>query len=154
MTNFESTLQTIVEWLTSRGYTVNTHSNQNSYIRSESTINCFGKAHGTNIYLTSLLHEAGHAIQPDSIFTTLPKTKASMLAIILSQEYSAWLLGYQLGLDLNILHDELLDLYITEWCRHWTDYCREVSKYSKKQLGSIYLGYVDSPGLYKPPRLK
>ena len=94
------------------------------------------------IFLIYYLHELGHAIQNDSYFHKLKyKTLNIKRSIILEQEYTAWVNGYHIANELNILNT-LIKEYLKEWVSAWQDYAIWIHKADVKSLDKLFAGYI------------
>jgi len=142
----QEALDSIIEYAESRGIAVNRNSNSFAHVRSDSTITCPKNSKLNLSYLVSLLHEVGHAIQPDSHFQSLRKSKTTTLALILEQEYQAWYIGLEVAKELHLpeaLREEFITEYISQWSRYWVRYIRELNKYTANELNHQRSAYID-----------
>ena len=113
-----------------------------AYLPQESIIILNKKDKGTLNLILYYLHELGHAIQTDSYFHKLKyKTLNIKKSIILEQEYTAWVNGTHIALELNIFH-LFSEKYLREWVSAWGEYTHWLNKVDNKQLNSLYTSYI------------
>jgi len=93
--------------------------------------------------ICGLLHEAGHAVQPSSVFTTLRRSKKRDVAIIIEQEYKAWESGWDIARVCNICTDSLHAEYIRSWMHSWSRYIQQISEHADnaEYIARVQSGY-------------
>lgn len=119
-------LNRILEYLESRGFDVQLDSNSFGVYMDEQRITCSSRAQGTYLMIASLLHEAGHVVQPKSSFSSLRKSKKRDQAIVVEQEYTAWKLGWEIAQELDIDTSTLYQEYHKAFLTYWTQYIRHL----------------------------
>ena len=113
-----------------------------AYLPQESIIILNKKDKGTITLLLYYLHELGHAIQDDSYFHKLKRKSINVKrSIILEQEYTAWVNGTHIAMNLNIL-DLFHEEYVKEWVSAWSEYAGWLNKATTSQVNSLYTSYV------------
>ena len=113
-----------------------------AYLPQESIILLNKKDKGTVTLLLYYLHELGHAIQDDSYFHKLKRKSINVKrSIILEQEYTAWVNGTHIAIELNILH-LFNEEYLKEWVSAWSEYAGWLNKATTSQVNSLYTSYV------------
>ena len=134
----------IVKYCTELGIEVKLHSNSYGYYRDDSVITANSRSYGTTLYICSLLHEIGHALQAPSTFVRNRNTRARNIAIILEQEYQAWYIGHSLITELHLPAEELTTEYIQLWQSNWIQYCTELCKnYSNTEVKRLVAAYIE-----------
>jgi len=119
-------LSKIIKYCESRGCTVNLKSNTYGYYPELNVIRSPIKALNTISQIIGLLHEAGHIHQPKSTFSSVRFSKQRNQAIIIEQEYCAWVKGWQIARELSIDSTTLHSAYIRCWMKWWMSYVREL----------------------------
>lgn len=148
---YKVALSKIVNYLTTRGYTVNLKSNTFGFFFEEDLIVCPTQSKGLSM-LSGLLHEAGHAVQSDSVFAGLRKTNKRNKAIIAELEYTAWFHGWSIAEELDICTNELWIYYRQQWLTYWSEYIERVYE---KPTDKLYIDSIaDSYAARKPRELK
>lgn len=141
---YSKALAKVVNYLTSRGYTVKLDSNTFGYYEDEDLITAPTKSQGTLPYLCSILHEAGHTIQDRSSFNSLRRTTKRDQAIIIEQEYTAWYHGLDIARELNIYTKELDREYRRQWLVYWSQYVKTVyTQYDSKEIRECAEPYIE-----------
>jgi hypothetical protein len=140
---YNHALDQIVNYLTVRGIECNLHSNTFAYYPEDDRITCASNSHGTISMICGLLHEAGHAVQPSSVFTTLRRSKKRDVAIIIEQEYKAWESGWDIARVCNICTDSLHAEYIRSWMYSWSRYIQQISVHADnaEYIARVQSGY-------------
>jgi hypothetical protein len=147
---YKVALSKIVNYLTTRGYTVNLKSNTFGFFFEEDLIVCPAQSKGLSM-LSGLLHEAGHAVQSDSVFAGLRKTNKRNKAIIAELEYTAWFHGWSIAEELDICTNELWLYYRQQWLTYWSEYIERVYE---KPTDKLYIDSIaDSYAARKPREL-
>jgi len=123
---YKIALGRVVKFITSRGYTVNLKSNSFYLIEEDRIVAAPHNASGYNM-ICSLLHEAGHIVQSTTEFKLLRSTLKRNKAIILEQEYQAWMHGWNISIELNLNTPELYIYYRKSWLAHWSTYIEAVT---------------------------
>lgn len=125
------------------GIEVKTNSKSFEYDAEEQILYCSSRLRGDIRYICYLLHELGHHNQPDSVFHSIPrKGKNKQICIILEQEYTAWKIGWEIALYLQM--DDLWSLYVKEWSDAWTTYIKRLATSNSKDLKEISEAYFTS----------
>jgi hypothetical protein len=125
------------------GIEVKTNSKSFEYDAEEQILYCSSRLRGDIRYICYLLHELGHHNQPDSVFHSIPrKGKTKQICIILEQEYTAWKIGWEIALYLDI--NDLWSLYVKEWADAWTTYIKRLANSNSKDLKEISEAYFTS----------
>ena len=75
----EEALERICNFIDSKAITFNNRSNTFSYHKEEDEITAPGRSKVSTSYCISLLHELGHALQPDSHFNEIRDRKSTRL---------------------------------------------------------------------------
>lgn len=140
---YKIALDRIVQYLEAQGYTVKLNSNSFSFVAEESLITCQSNSHGSHAMICSLLHEAGHTVQPKSQFNNMHKSLKRNKAIIIELEYTAWAYGWQLAKELDIDTPVLEQAYLESWLKYWTQYIEYISKdWSRKEIHLLAESYI------------
>jgi len=125
------------------------YSDSYAYAPEEGLILLNEKDQGASKLILYYLHELGHAIQSDSYFHKLNHKALNIKrSIILEQEYTAWVNGYHIARELNILNYIVND-YLLEWVDAWSDYSKHLNGLSRNQLNALFDGYSIPTG--RPP---
>lgn len=142
---YKIALGRIVQYLEAQGYTVKLNSNSFGFFAEESLITCPTKSHGTYSMICSLLHEAGHTVQPRSQFNNQRKSLKRDKAIIIELEYTAWSYGWLIAKELNIDTPVLEQHYLDSWMKYWTQYIEYIGKdWSSKEIHHLAESYIES----------
>ena len=116
----------MVEWyIEEEGYTLQS-SNTWSVDRIDRIVYYPGNSKG-KVKLISLLHELGHIVQPKSRFA---KGRSSTFnkALILEQEYSAWIEGEQIAEELMLIPKIITkEEYTEHFARYWSSYIEAIA---------------------------
>ena len=140
---YKIALGRIVQYLEALSYTVKLNSNSFSFVAEESLITCSTKAHGTYSMICSLLHEAGHTVQPKSQFNNMHKSLKRNKAIIIELEYTAWAYGWLIAKELDIDTPVLEQAYLESWLKYWTQYIEYISKeWPRKEIHLLAESYI------------
>ena len=95
--------------------------------------------------IIGLLHEAGHTVQPRSQFNDMRKSIKRDKAIIIEQEYSAWVYGWTIAEELYIDTPVLYEAYKQSWLKYWTQYIEYIGKdWSKSDIHHLAESYIES----------
>mgnify|MGYP006282319663 CR=1 FL=1 len=129
--NYKKQINKVIARINSLGVDVNLQSNTFAYYQEDNLITCHWKAQELDV-LCSLLHELGHVVQPKSTFNDFRKSKRRDQTIIAEQEYTAWQLGWEEAVALNINTPELYTYYRKMWMKCWSGYLDAL--FSKTQL--------------------
>lgn len=125
------------------GITVKTNSKTFEYDAEEQILYCSSRLLGDIRYVCYLLHELGHHNQPDSVFHSIPRSgKNKQMSVILEQEYTAWKIGWEIALYLDMT--DLWELYVKEWSYAWITYAKTLVSCNSKQLKQISEAYFTS----------
>ena len=141
---YKIALGRVLKFITSRGYSVNLRSNSFAVIEEEQLVTAPHNASGANL-ICSLLHEAGHTVQPRSQFNDLRKSIKRDKAIIIEQEYSAWVYGWTIAEELYIDTPVLNAAYKQSWLKYWTQYIEYITKdWSREEIHHLAESYIES----------
>lgn len=91
--------------------------------------------------IIGLLHEIGHVLHRESLFSQLYKTENVNRAIVIEGEYSAWNKGFYLLEKLDL--ENYRDLYLKEWIKAWNGYIKHVNTCSKAELLNMRSAIID-----------
>jgi hypothetical protein len=145
---YNSIIHKLNKFAKARHITV-TYANRFAYDVQDQELFLNSKCKNKIKFISYYLHELGHAIQNDSYFHKL-KYKSYIIkrSIILEQEYTAWVNGYHIASNLNILKAIVKD-YLLEWGNAWSTYF----ELQTHQLNNIYTGYIPEgrPPYISPP---
>ena len=142
---YKIALGRIVKYLEAQDYTVKLDSNSFGFFAEESMITCSSKAHGTYSMICSLLHEAGHTVQPRSQFNNMRKSIKRDKAIIIELEYTAWSYGWLIAKELHIDTPVLEQTYLESWMKYWVQYIEYIGKdWSTKEIHHLAESYIES----------
>lgn len=121
---------------------VNLNSTCFKYDPQTHTITCDHKLkHQYAKFLSGYLHELGHAIQTQSIFSKLKKNKITLITIMIDQENDAWYNGKCIAHELSIW-DDIHHVYKDEWVRNWYTYISTLPKLKVNELKALSTGYT------------
>jgi hypothetical protein len=140
-TIFKIALGRITQYANALGYTVNVNSNTYAIYKDAYTITAPRKAYNTQACIIGLLHELGHAIQSESTFTSLPRTRVNDSALVLELEYTAWREGWSIARELHIDTSILEYSYKAAWSRFWIGYAFKLAEYPRSTLKTLVSGY-------------
>ena len=142
---YKVSLGRVVHYLESQGYEVKLNSNSFGFFEEDALITAPTKAHGTDSMIIGLLHEAGHTVQPRSQFNDMHKSLKRDKAIIIEQEYSAWVYGWTIAEELHIDTPVLEQAYKQSWLKYWTQYIEYIGKdWSKSDIHHLAESYIES----------
>jgi hypothetical protein len=137
VSTYNRCLNKVMQYATKKGITVNPNSRTFLYLEEDNLINLSNKCKGQYKYICFFLHELGHAIQPDSIFHKLKyQTHNINKLIIFEQEYTAWVLGYQIAKRLHI-DNTIRDTYFKEASLALGSYMTYLHKGKKEVIAHI-----------------
>ncbi|MGA1047537.1 MAG: hypothetical protein ACO3UU_05975 [Minisyncoccia bacterium] len=116
----------MVEWyIEEEGYTLQS-SNTWSVDRIDRIVYYPANSKG-KVKLISLLHELGHIVQPESRFAK-GRSSSFNKALILEQEYSAWIEGQRIAEELTLIPICITNKEYTEhFARYWSSYIEAVA---------------------------
>ena len=116
----------MVEWyIEEEGYTLQS-SNTWSVDRIDRIVYYPTNSKG-KVKLISLLHELGHIVQPESRFAK-GRSSSFNKALILEQEYSAWIEGQRIAEELTLIPTCITNKEYTEhFARYWSSYIEAVA---------------------------
>lgn len=137
---YDKCIKRITEYLKKLGYSVTLRSTEFCVMQEEKTIRCSWRSEGKYDMIVSLLHEAGHVVQPATTFVNLRKSTKRDRAIVVEQEYKAWELGWGIAEELNIASKDLQEQYIKSWLKYWTLYIETLYIHAHKQ----YISHLSS----------
>ncbi len=112
----------IEKYLSSRGYSVKYNSNTYYINVNTSTIHARKQHKFSDKSLCALLHEAGHTQCYDSELLTIYRRSKVDQALVIEQEYCAWVKGLDIARELNIATPAFAKTYKFEWVKHWCSY--------------------------------
>ena len=142
---YKIALGRIVKYLEAQDYTVKLDSNSFGFFAEESLITCSSKAHGTYSMICSLLHEAGHTVQPRSQFNNMRKSIKRDKAIIIELEYTAWSYGWLIAKELDIDTPVLEQTYLESWMKYWVQYIEYIgTDWAPKEIHHLAESYIES----------
>ena len=142
---YKIALGRIVKYLEAQDYTVKLDSNSFGFFAEESMITCSSKAHGTYSMICSLLHEAGHTVQPRSQFNNMRKSIKRDKAIIIELEYTAWSYGWLIAKELDIDTPVLEQTYLESWMKYWVQYIEYIgTDWAPKEIHHLAESYIES----------
>ena len=142
---YKIALGRIVKYLEAQDYTVKLDSNSFGFFAEESMITCSSKAHGTYSMICSLLHEAGHTVQPRSQFNNMRKSIKRDKAIIIELEYTAWSYGWLIAKELDIDTPVLEQTYLQSWLKYWVQYIEYIgTDWAPKEIHHLAESYIES----------
>ena len=142
---YKIALGRIVKYLEAQDYTVKLDSNSFGFFAEESMITCSSKAHGTYSMICSLLHEAGHTVQPRSQFNNMRKSIKRDKAIIIELEYTAWSYGWLIAKELHIDTPVLEQTYLESWMKYWVQYIEYIgTDWAPKEIHHLAESYIES----------
>jgi hypothetical protein len=121
--------------------TVDKNGKSYAYFPDSKVITIPNNATNKKDIIVGFLHEIGHVLHRDSMFSHLYKTENTNRAIILEGEYVAWSKGFYLLEKLNL--DVYKDDYLKEWVKAWNAYIKHVNICSKTELYNMRSAIID-----------
>ena len=85
---YRECIEALCNWCESNDIAVNLFSSSHGYDPDEHEITLHHASAGTWLHIVTLIHEIGHAVQPNSAFHSLRKSNKRDKAIIIELEYT------------------------------------------------------------------
>ena len=146
---YRECIEALCDWCESNDISVNLFSSSHGYDPDTHEITLHHGSAGSWLHIVTLIHEIGHAVQPNSAFHSLRKSVKRDKAIIIELEYTAWQCGWDVVKSLRLNTSDLWYHYSRAWMTYWSAYIQHVYVQEQHEVySSIYIerpGYTDYP---------